>query len=99
MVHKHATSKGSAFIHMHVEEGVCDLCQRSEEMLSALWHKMLKLTMFIKEKRQDSYWMNLTANGVCVCVCVCVQEYVHIQQQSRQSALWCFFFFLLLLLW
>ena len=36
---------------MHVGEGVCDLCQRSEEMLSVRWHKMLKLAMFIKEKK------------------------------------------------
>lgn len=51
MVHKSATSKGSAFIGLHVGEGVCDLCQRSEEMLSARWHKMLKLAMFIKGKK------------------------------------------------
>lgn len=28
---------------------------------------MLKLSMFIREERQDNYWINLTANCTCVC--------------------------------
>lgn len=55
---------------MHMKQGVCDFCQRSEEVLSEL--QRLKLAMFIRENRQDSYWINLTANYICVCAgCVC----------------------------
>lgn len=75
-------------INMHTKWGVCDDCQRSEEVLSELQCYMLKLTMFIRGKWQDSYWINPTANYPCVCAGVRARSTTVKDSQSRGVFLW-----------